>query len=319
MNNGSKNELFFENVSHSNEKPTAIVIATTWRSGSTFVYDIFDSHPDIFLHYEPLHFSGVKTFYKQNSLKERLEKYVHSLMKCKYEEDYMKAVVRTDFTLLRNRKLTQCEKNMKNKSICYDTEYLENTCKSYKWIGMKLIRLGLRSLKSVLEDNSMNVYVVFLVRDPRATMNSRMQVRFCKSKYCSDPNILCSNLNEDLKAYSEFSRTFPGRVLLLRYEDLCLNIFETTKTILKTLNITFHSDVENFLRTHSAINQLNSVSTFRKSKEQLLDWTKEINLPLLERVQNSCPSVMKTLGYQSVTSLVNISVTNVLSEISLLV
>ncbi|RXG65913.1 Protein XRP2 [Armadillidium vulgare] len=43
-----------------------IVIASTWRSGSSFVYDLFDSHPDVYVHYEPLQPYGVQTFYQEN-------------------------------------------------------------------------------------------------------------------------------------------------------------------------------------------------------------------------------------------------------------
>lgn len=44
-----------ENVQKSSEKPKAVIISAFMRSGSSLVGEVFNSHPDVFYSFEPLH------------------------------------------------------------------------------------------------------------------------------------------------------------------------------------------------------------------------------------------------------------------------
>ncbi|RXG54501.1 hypothetical protein Avbf_09782, partial [Armadillidium vulgare] len=117
-----------------------IVIASTWRSGSSFVYDLFDSHPDVYVHYEPLQPYGVQTFYQESSFTEFAQNLIHSLSQCRYNSEYLSKASILSYTFRRNQKLMKyCEKRgLKNQTACYWSEHLETICKAYKWTGIKL-------------------------------------------------------------------------------------------------------------------------------------------------------------------------------------
>ena len=44
-----------ENIQESTHKPKAVIISAFMRSGSSLVGEVFNSHPDVFYSFEPLH------------------------------------------------------------------------------------------------------------------------------------------------------------------------------------------------------------------------------------------------------------------------
>ena len=48
-------KIIAENVQDSSNKPTAVIISAFMRSGSSLVGEVFNSHPDVFYSFEPLH------------------------------------------------------------------------------------------------------------------------------------------------------------------------------------------------------------------------------------------------------------------------
>lgn len=183
---------------------------------------------------------------------------------------------------------------------------------------MKLLRLGMQFLRPILEDKSMNAFILLLVRDPRAIMISRMTtVNFCYTNDCYDPNILCSNMENDLVAYLEYSNLFPGRVILLRYEDLSLYPFEILEKVFKTTDLDFHSRIKEYVLTHSKIVNISTGEIYWDSRTHLLEWTNTINATFLRKVQIACYSVMQKLGYKIILSNTNVSLTDILEEMKL--
>ncbi|KAL7640429.1 UNVERIFIED_CONTAM: hypothetical protein RMT77_008704 [Armadillidium vulgare] len=303
-------------------KNNAIIIKTTWRSGSTFLYNIFDSHPDLFLHYEPLLPFGIRTFYEKSKHTNFYQSIVTSLLKCRYDKNYMAKIWRGIFTLLRNKKITKfCRFKTRavNLNHCYKKTILEEICKSYKWTGMKLIRLGMKFLMPILEDNTLNTYIIFLVRDPRAVMKSRMtSVSFCEtSRDCYDPRKLCSDMEDDLKAYTELSKLFPGRLIFLRYEDLCMDPNGILEQIFHSIKLDYHPKIKYYIDTHTTRENWPPGGTYRISKKKVLDWTTQINRKQLHQIQNACFTVMEKLGYKLIYTLSNNSINDVLEDLKL--
>ena len=48
-------KIIAENLQNSSNKPTAVIISAFMRSGSSLVGEVFNSHPDVFYSFEPLH------------------------------------------------------------------------------------------------------------------------------------------------------------------------------------------------------------------------------------------------------------------------
>ena len=60
----------------------------------------------------------------------------------------------------------------------------------------------------------LNLKVIYLVRDPQATINSRLKDYWCGDlSSCSDFNIFCSDLADDFNAALILERDYPERFM----------------------------------------------------------------------------------------------------------
>ena len=162
------------------------------------------------------------------------------------------------------------------------------------------------------------VFAVFLVRDPRGVMNSRDTMDWCSKSSCNNPRVLCDNMQEDLIHALEIKQRFPGKIHLVRYEDLCLQPFQQTDQLLEFLNLPKRPVIEKYLEESTSSKRLeeeqevaasqleqkrsrklkqNPYSTKRNSKVTVFAWRQKIKPDEVEEIQNSCSKPMEDLGY----------------------
>lgn len=78
---------------------------------------------------------------------------------------------------------------------------------------MKTVRFRLNLTRTLIEDPSLNVQVLLLVRDPRGTLQSRKHRSWCPGKPdCDRPEALCTDLVNDYRAAQVLTKRFPTRV-----------------------------------------------------------------------------------------------------------
>ncbi|KAL7646130.1 UNVERIFIED_CONTAM: hypothetical protein RMT77_003031 [Armadillidium vulgare] len=296
-----------------------VIIVTTWRSGSTFLEELIGSYPGMFIHYEPLLIYRQRNFYNIDDPEtKKAQKIISDLLDCQYDEEYIKRVKKTPLKMFeKNKNLwNQCYSELDEKNYCYNKLFIEKTCKNQTLFVMKLVRLGVGLIEPILKSNS-NIHILFLVRDPRAVMNSRRAtVKWCIFNECKNTSLHCSHLEQDIKDLKKLQTLFPDRITLVRYEDLALSPLKTSKDIFKVIGLEFTLEVERFVEEHTKKNIDSPWSTVRKSSKHVLSWTKKIDNKTLVDVQNFCLKGMKTLGYKPVTSsnLTNLSVSSVLDQ-----
>lgn len=179
-----------------NRTKTHIYLHTTWRTGSSFLGELFNQHPHVFYLYEPM-WSMWQALYPGDagSLQGAVRDMMNSLFRC-------------DFSVLR---LYASSSNIStsvifgwktNKVICsqplcaaYDKQQvglvqedlcakcaprdireLERECKKYPVVVIKDVRvLDLGVLVPMVRDPTLNLQIVQLFRDPRAVHNSRLK------------------------------------------------------------------------------------------------------------------------------------------------
>ena len=78
-------------------------------------------------------------------------------------------------------------------------------------------------------------------------MNSRDTMDWCSKSSCNNPRVLCDNMQEDLIHALEIKQRFPGKIHLVRYEDLCLQPFQQTDQLLEFLNLPKRPVIEKYL------------------------------------------------------------------------
>lgn len=175
-------------------EPIRAMVATTWRSGSTFLGDIMTAHPGTFYHYEPLlHYDIVQA--RSGPLAEDAVRTLKNLMHCNYTQlgESLNQIVVTNNVFLCSDQYLRYGKSHQwlfshtarlwshcladgpkfKQSYCWKPEFLNKFCPLFPFQSIKTVRLRLNLTRSLVEDPSLNVRILLLVRDPRGTMESR--------------------------------------------------------------------------------------------------------------------------------------------------
>ncbi|XP_068121374.1 carbohydrate sulfotransferase 7 [Hyperolius riggenbachi] len=184
---------------------THVYLHATWRSGSSFLGELFNQHPGVFYLYEPA-WHMWQSLYPGDaeSLQGALRDLLRSLYRCDfsalelYAGDNMttagifgwksnKVICSAPFCRLRwNSSSTaggprnkvgliqpeDCEKHCPARPL----RDLERECRSYPVVVIKDVRLlEISALRPLMLDPELNLHVIQLFRDPRAVQNSRLR------------------------------------------------------------------------------------------------------------------------------------------------
>ena len=155
-------------------------------------------------------------------------------------------------------------------------------------------------------ENVPDLRVVVLVRDPRAVFHSRWSERisaWCRSAQCADPGTSCADLAEDVTAARQLMAEFPGRVTLLRYEDLSLDTAAAARRLVRALGLPWHAALEAYIRTHTRPPARarrpgpDPYGTVRDSAAAVVGWAASLSAANVSRVEAACSAPMGWLGY----------------------
>ncbi|TRY63959.1 hypothetical protein TCAL_08236 [Tigriopus californicus] len=305
------------------ENARQILIATTWRSGSSFTGDIIRTFPGTFYSFEPLHY----TYRKETNLEnhEPAISLLKSLFKCKYDSNALEyfhhaSLEGKQFLVDDNTRVWQvCRKLLPNKAACFMPEFYQAVCPLFPIQLIKTVRLRVEYAAKLLADPELvNLKVIVLIRDPRGTMNSRSNSRWCFRDECSNVTRTCQDLDRDITWAYTLRDRYPGRIYLVRYEDLSLNPYERVKNILQFLELPQNSGVNNFIKTHTETDQNPTVSqntkqgtgifvdpsgTYRNSKTTAFAWRHQMDLEKIHRIQEMCAIPMEKGGYKLIDTM----------------
>ncbi|CAG9858453.1 unnamed protein product [Phyllotreta striolata] len=278
-------------------KPIRTIIITTWRSGSTFLGDILNSVPGNYYHYEPLlEYEIVRI--RGYPYAERALRTLKNLLHCDYKKlrSYLRYGRSHVYLFTHNTRLwDQCEQFP---SYCWNPNFLSQFCKLFPFQSMKSVRLSLDLAENLLEDSSLNVKVILLIRDPRGTLQSRKHRDWCPGNPdCDQPLNLCSDMVSDYLAAGKLKKKYSDRFRALRYEDLSLNPYEIVQELFSFLGLHFHNSVKQFLNSHTRVNIGGVSSTFRDSKSAPFHWKTDLNYTEIQAIEEVCEDAMKLWGY----------------------
>lgn len=278
--------------------PLRSIIVTTWRSGSTFLGDVLNSIPTNYYHYEPLLDYEIIQI-RGPPLAEKALKRLKDLLTCNYasiDEEYLEYGQEHTWLFTHNTRLWNwCQLKP---HVCWLPKFLTPFCKLFPFQSMKVVRLRLSLFEEILQDPMLNVKILYLVRDPRGTLQSRKHREWCPGNQdCYDPVRLCSDLISDYSAAIRFQRKFPDRFKIFRYEDLSLKPYERVENIMNFFGFGMHSSVIQYLDTHTKVNYGGVSSTYRDSKSAPFHWRNDLTFEEVESIQHACKSAMKLWGY----------------------
>jgi len=302
------------------EKAKHILIISTYRSGSSFLGDLLNHYPGSFYYFEPLHYlqhvyQGPK-FPSVNTTH-----LLETLLKCEFHDNGMVGyLAHVSGKKLENRHLlsknsrlwNSCVNQLPGSALCFSPEYLNTVCPLYPVKLVKTVRMPVKFAEPLLNISSLNLKIVILTRDPRGTYNSRSSLRWC-GQFCSNVTFGCDNLLNDVTTAKELRIKYPGRIQLLRYEDLCVDPVNTTRTLLDFLSLPWVESISSFLQSHTSkdtpkvyVNKMankierrrNAYGTARNSIATAIAWKKEFGWDAVKDVQDKCGGFMDIMGYR---------------------
>ncbi|RXG57855.1 Carbohydrate sulfotransferase 5 [Armadillidium vulgare] len=287
------------------DKVRRVLIVSTWRSGSTFLGDIFNSYPAAFYSFEPLHMKyRNKHLQKGEDIAEALS-FIKDIFTCNitFHHEYMKYLREYQYVLVHNKFMwNSC---YANRAYCFDPNFMSQICQLTPLNVMKTVRLGLLPVDKLLSDKTLNLKVIHLVRDPRGSLHSRIKLPWCKSKICRDPKTVCDSLYTDLKLSDSFLKKYPERFQVIRYEDLSLNPRNVSEKILQFAGLHFHRGTENFLKEHTELDdskrnhkKIGAYTTFRDSQKTPFHWRESFSFPQTNYIQKMCKKALDVLGFR---------------------
>lgn len=105
-------------------------------------------------------------------------------------------------------------------------------------------------------------------------------------------------MEADYYAARTLLRDYSDRLKVIRYEDLSLDPYPMTQSILSFYGLPFDAAVEDFLDSHTRSDIGGVSSTFRDSKSAPFHWINDFSFHEIDRIQGSCEKAMRLWGYR---------------------
>ncbi|KAM6467298.1 carbohydrate sulfotransferase 6-like [Liasis olivaceus] len=326
------------------EKPDQVhvLILSSWRSGSSFVGQLFSQHPNVFYLMEPAwHVWAVMNQNSAKVLQMAVRDLVRSVFKCDM------SVFDAYMPWKKNRNLSDLFRWAASRALCTTPacEFFQRTnitserfcgtlcgkqpfskaeeaCRSYSHVVLKEVRFfDLKVLYPLLADLSLNLKIIHLVRDPRAVAKSREQ---SVQGLARDNEIIVGSRVDDgqYKALREICKShvqmyeaatqrpplfLKDRYLLVRFEDLVRDPLVEIAAMYKFADLSLTQDLEKWIYniTHGqGIGGTNEAFqiTSRDAVNVSQAWRNVLSFQKVQRVQEICRDALNILHYQVVNS-----------------
>ena len=307
------------------ESARQILVATTWRSGSTFLGDLLNHYPGVFYFFEPLHYYSHLSEKQRTNIMDETD-FISSLYHCNFNDNlgFLEHVNKSDNKFLfknHNKRLwNSCYNLLPHEAMCVMPEYLNLMCPLYPIKLIKTVRFRVAKVEKMLQDPSLALKVILLVRDPRGVYNSRSSgpvSTWCKRDMCTNPLLGCTHLMDDVMAAEDLVSRYPGSVTLVRYEDLSTMPEQITRDLLEFLDLPWTKTMSNYIDTHTSKEKMKMVrnkitkklqrvkdtyGTAKNSTATAFAWMQKQNFTFTSEIQTACKEPMQRLGYKLMAS-----------------
>ncbi|KAK2189778.1 hypothetical protein NP493_97g01001 [Ridgeia piscesae] len=300
-----------------------IIILTTRRSGSSFVGQLFNEHPDIAYLFEPMQlikFGGTLADLSVDVIRS----YMKKIFSCAYSDalhDVKELPMRASF--LSHFVCASFLRHWKQGHGRYCTEadikLAEFICRLSKYVAVKTIRIYAKQLPLVQEYLRERVQIIHLHRDPRGVMSSRITIDQFKARQQRTVYIQ-KNVNtlvrkasthcrrvrdavERIAAWTSVEPSLKQFYHVVRYEDFAYHPEARTKALYASLGVELHSNVLAWIRKATVNNTSNGhlfYSTSRNSTQTAEAWRHKLPFYYVHAIQQlpNCQYVIRKLGYE---------------------
>eukprot|EP00093_Oithona_nana_P008835 08835.XXX_242342_243458_1 [CDS] Oithona nana genome sequencing. len=291
-----------------------VLLMAYWRTGSSYFGQLLSHYPQTYYSYEPEHYLSNPENKWKNFGQEDALKLVGNIFQCNFNGKFMKGYLRHvkemwNLALHSPYMVDNCHIKPK----CLDDKTLHfKLCSNSTMNLIKSVRLRSETINILLEKYP-NLMIIMLVRDPRGVMNSRLSANWCGNKpHCLDTSY-CNDLFADTEMALRLTHMYPGRIRIVRYEDLVANRTSVLTHTLQTLgfNVTLQR-IENFFielesSTDFIENEEHQGALYykRKPMDVATKWMHQLPEETVEAIEIKCLQSMKLLGYLKKNDTIN--------------
>ncbi|XP_078657310.1 carbohydrate sulfotransferase 3-like [Branchiostoma floridae x Branchiostoma belcheri] len=335
LSNENGMELTPTNERKPSGRATAFIFSQM-RSGSSFVGEIFNQHPESFYLFEPL---WAAQFYDNgtHNVPKWYLKLLEGVADCQFEglEDIMEYFITTkhfggfrkstslrklcenydpkrEFLSVRDKDLVNSEKCPIPKQAMVPV--LNKACAMSKLNVAKIIRIkDINIFERIVANSSLvgrEVKILHLVRDPRAVIASRIRVsnlrepapftdEFVEEKVVE---VLCKQMEQNVQTQDGVPDWLLGNYALIRYEDVAMAPAAMTEKLYDFLGTESDEAVFDWLaeNTNATEPSKNVFSRKRNSRDTVDAWRRKLSLSAVLKIQNICRDALEMFGYRTV-------------------
>lgn len=324
------------------QKKVHILILSSWRSGSTFIGQVFSQHPKVFYLMEPSwHVWNKMTKNDATILEISVRDLIRSVFHCDmtvYDYYLPEQKIKSDIFLWYTSgalcsppacgffQHTDIINESECKRVCGKVNFstVQEACQTYSHVALKEVRLfSLESLYPLINDPTLNFKIIHLVRDPRAVLNSREKALWSlksdnkimlnsgsiplgsDSNYKVMKNICRSQVKIHRRAMTEASGFLKDRYLMVRYEDVAMDPLRKIKEMYKFTDLNLTPELETWIHdiTHGNNKKYPDFEiTSRDAQYVSQAWRKHLSFQNVSTVQQLCKEAIDYFGYKLVYS-----------------
>lgn len=320
-----------------------VLLLSSWRSGSSFLGQVFSQHPSVFYLMEPgwhvwsrlpkvnirmlrvavrdvfrsvfqCDLSGIEAFLPENHNVSDVFMWSHS-----------RALCSPPACSLTPRGEMSDQPECLKKCAARGLQGAKNACDTYSHVVLKSVRFfELESLYPLLQDPTLNLRIIHLVRDPRAVARSREQ---SANSFVADDAVVLENrrmpaaevlyqvMQEICRSHVRISERavlkappfLKGRYKMVRFEDLVRDPLREIGGIYKFVGLEMTQQLGRWIYqvTHgkgTGTKKDAFTITSRDAADVSQAWRSTLPHHKVKHIQDVCRGAMTLLGYRTVGS-----------------
>ena len=198
---------------------------------------------------------------------------------------------------------------------CWDTRYDKlkhcmplinkalNKCAQKNVTGMKTIRMSMSMVDGILS-NDPDIKVVYLIRDPRGIVSSRVAAhivsKVAHNSWEKELNLTCKKIHDDLVSMQRINKKYPKTLITLRYEDFANDPVGIGQKLYKHINAPFPEEFQFWIQKNANLKQDGGrFSTARKNSSLVAhEWRENVTKSQIELSKSLCHEVLKHFNYK---------------------
>ncbi|XP_068232384.1 carbohydrate sulfotransferase 1-like [Palaemon carinicauda] len=287
------------------KKPLIIILlSSSGRSGSTLLSNLLITRRNSVLFFEPLYKTMNHKIDPCHVNGTCVAQYLKSIAKCDYSDEFEDWFKRKKFFYsFFNLEISTCLEYATDENKCIGID-IRSRCRNSSVRIIKVIRCRVAWIEDLLKDDSLNIKVIYLTRDPRGTLAS-----YRTRQWENSPSEQCTKMEEDMRNLERFAKLYPGKTYHIHLERLSVNLQPTVEGLFEFLygNREIYDEAEAFIDKHMRSKKkfTTDMNIVANSSVEYQAWRWEITEDTLKATENDlvCQYVFKELGHTIFGSL----------------